>query len=145
MKLTYSDVYMRMMMLSAARQFATNGKTISEILLLKSAYTPVLAEFENKKQVILADKEADDETKQKTLNDVVSEQCSAPDRRLSLEAFENIADKVLATSEPVVNVNGDKLAPDFWLEVLYANLVMQPTEAEAKGDILPHDRPDKEE
>lgn len=147
MKLTYSDVYNRMALLTIARQFASNGKTIAEILRLKAAYVSAFAEIESKKQIIKADEEADEETKNKAFNDAVFEECSAPDRRLSLDAFESIADKALASDEPVDNGYGGKLPPDAWLEILFATLVEQPTEAaaEAEADILPHDRPDKEE
>ena len=76
MKLTYSDVYNRMALLTIARQFASNGKTLAEILRLKAAYTPALAEIESKKQVIIADKEADDEVKNKAFTDAVFEELS---------------------------------------------------------------------
>ena len=134
MKLTYSDVYNRMALLTVARGYASNGKTIAEILRLKAAYTPALAEIESKKQVIIADKEADDEVKNKAFTDAVFEECSAPDRRLTLDAFESIADKVLASDEPVDNGYGGKLAPDAWLEILFATLVEQPTEADKSAE-----------
>ena len=134
MKLTYSDVYKRMALLTIARQFASNGKTIAEILRLKAAYTPALAEIESKKQVIIVDKEADDEVKNKAFTDAVVEECSAPDRRLSLDAFESIADKALASDEPVDNGYGGKLPPDAWLEILFATLVEQPDEADKSAE-----------
>ncbi len=121
--MTYNDTYFRMFLLSEARRLALRGKALAEILAARAAYIPAIDEFEKKRQSITADTEADQDARDKAVADAAAEQSPAPDRRISLEAFEQIADAALAAGTPIPLPSGETLPPDIWLETLFANLV----------------------
>jgi len=112
-----------MFLLSEARRLALRGKALAEILAARAAYIPAIDEFEKKRQSITADTDADQNARDKAVADAAAEQSPAPDRRISVEAFEQIADAALAAGTPMPTPSGEALPPDIWLETLFANLV----------------------
>lgn len=119
----YNEVYSRMALIISARPFAKGGKALTETLVLRAAYMPAVSEFENKKQAISSDKEAAPEAIETALHDAAAEECTAPDRRYSLAAFEQIADAALADGGPVAIPDGSEMPVYVWLEMLFDCLV----------------------
>lgn len=105
--MTYNDTYFRMFLLSEARRLALRGKALAEILAARAAYIPAIDEFEKKRASITADTEADQDARDKAVADAAAEQSPAPDRRISLEAFEQIADAALAAGTPIPPLRRD--------------------------------------
>ncbi len=119
--MTYNELYMRVLYIAAVNTLALPAKAKTEALILRAVYAPAVDAFEKERAAIAADETSTDEQKTEAIEKRAAEECTAPDRRFSPEAFEQIVGAAIARG--TVEVNGTDIPAEAFVETLAFNLV----------------------
>lgn len=120
--MTYNELYIRMRTLDDMRQLRLPAKATAEVLMARAAIIPHIGELAQKQQSIAEYSSAEDAEKEAAFAELTAQECSAPDRRLSPAAFEQIAEAALANG-PMHTIFGDDTEPTAWLSHVAAAMV----------------------
>lgn len=133
--MTYNDVMMRNALLTDIREVKKlPAKAMTEVILLRVHYNKLQNEFLSAKEEIMKSEDADEESKNKALEEKANESIDG-DRKMSKEAFEQLVASAMGSefikSWLVVNPNAkedkqDKrgeLPTDQWLNFFAEQLV----------------------
>lgn len=119
--MTYNELYNRTGLVAATNALTLPAKAKAEALILRAVYAPAIDTFEKERSAILADDKATDEQKTEAVEARAKEECSAPDRRFTPEAFEQIVGAAMTAG--TVAVFGQDIAGEAFVEALAFNLV----------------------
>lgn len=122
--MTYNRLYYRLYLLNTARSLPGLGaRALVEIIAIKAAAAPAVADFETTRQSITADTD-DPEARVRAITMAAEAECAAPSRGLSHEAFGQLAEAVVAADPQVLKLPGidSPVTAADWLEEAYACL-----------------------
>ncbi|MDE6853833.1 MAG: hypothetical protein K2J38_02135 [Muribaculaceae bacterium] len=126
--MTYNQLYYRLCLLNTARTLPGLGaRALVEIIALRAASAPAVADFEATRQSIAADTTADPDTRDRAIAVAAEAECTAPWRGLSPEAFAQLAEAAVAADGQALILPGieSPVSAADWLEAAYACLTQE--------------------
>lgn len=126
--MTYNQLYYRLNLLDTARRLPGLGaRALVEIIAIRAASAPAVADFETTRQSVAADTD-DPSARESVIAEAAAAECKAPDRRLSSEAFAQLAEAVVAAPSDALRLPGypGPVPAADWLETAYNVLTQQP-------------------
>lgn len=118
----YGEIILNEKLLQAALKLPLQASVMISLLVYKSDFTRALAEFETRRQSIVNDESADEQTKRKAVEELVESECEnfAP-CKVRLDTLECVIEAAIKQGK--VNVMGKDVEVAEFAEAFYHNLV----------------------
>ncbi|MBD5219479.1 MAG: hypothetical protein HDS72_04440 [Bacteroidales bacterium] len=119
--MNYNELYERAGLIAAVNNLPLPAKAKAEALILRAVCAPAIDTFEKERAAIKADDKATEEQKKEAVEARAKEECAAPDRRFTPEAFEQIVGAAMAAG--TVPGFDNNVSAEAFLEILAFKLV----------------------